>query len=121
MSSHAKDNVGRQDDNRVSGTDVTRAATSPPAPHDVAGQGPHVFAGFIRFSRFWLTFRGACTLSAGCFGCGGWSERVHGSCLRLPADVRSAGWATWLVARLRTRAIMLFADGARRGGWPAYG
>ncbi|MFI5524278.1 transposase family protein [Streptomyces platensis] len=43
-----------------------------------------------------------CTMAgAGCVGCMGWSERVHSSYLRYPADVPSAGKRVRLYLRVR--------------------
>ncbi|MEW2496811.1 hypothetical protein AB0942_25240 [Streptomyces nodosus] len=43
-----------------------------------------------------------CTLAgANCVGCRGWSERVHSSYLRFPADVPSAGKRVRLCLRVR--------------------
>ncbi|GGT56361.1 transposase [Streptomyces atratus] len=43
-----------------------------------------------------------CTMvGAECAGCGGWSERVHSSYLRFPADVPSAGKRVRLCLRVR--------------------
>ncbi|MCX5395310.1 transposase family protein [Streptomyces sp. NBC_00094] len=38
---------------------------------------------------------------ASCPGCGAWSARVHGSYLRFPADVPSAGRSVVLQLRVR--------------------
>ncbi|MFF8990513.1 transposase family protein [Streptomyces sp. NPDC014983] len=48
-----------------------------------------------------------------CPACGVWSNRVHGSCLRFPADVPSAGRS--VVLRLRVRRFACGnSDCARR-------
>ncbi|MGW6915609.1 transposase family protein [Kitasatospora sp. NPDC054939] len=50
---------------------------------------------------------------ANCPGCGAWSNRVHGSYLRFPADLPSAGRRVVLVLRVRRFAC---PDESCRGG-----
>lgn len=50
---------------------------------------------------------------ASCPGCGGWSARVHGSYLRFPADVPSAGRSVVLQLRVR-RFVCWNAECGRR-------